>query len=147
MSIKVIVQSIAIGLLIFSCEPKTHDSESTSTTDDWPQIDAFHITMAEAFHPLKDSGNVEPANRLITILADEADEWARAPLPEKVNNDEMKARLQKLKTDLRALANEVNKGAPVDLVGTTLYSIDEQFHEIMEVWHVESVKRPRGENH
>ncbi len=147
MCIRVIVQSITVGLLIFSCEPKKHDSESISTIDDWPQMDAFHMTMAEAFYPLKDSGNVEPANRLIAKLADEADEWASAPLPEKVNNDEMRARLQKLKTDLRALANEVNKGAPVDLVGTTLYSIDDQFHEIMEVWHGESVKRQHVEKH
>jgi hypothetical protein len=147
MSSKVTLQLTGIGLFIFSCGPTAQHSESISTTDDWPQMDAFHMTMAEAFHPLKDSGNVEPAKRLITTLAAEADKWASAPLPEKVNNDEMNARLQKLKTDLRALANQVNNGAPEDQVGTTLYAIHDQFHEIMEVWHGESVKHQHVEKH
>jgi hypothetical protein len=140
MSIRVIIQSIGIWIFILSCGPNASHTESISNTDDWPEMDAFHMTMAEAFHPLKDTGNVEPANRLMTKLADEAEEWAKAPLPEKVNNDGMKARLQKLKSDLRTLAREISNGAPEDQVGTALYSIHDQFHEIMEVWHGESIK-------
>ena len=68
-------------------------------------------------------------------MTDEADKWAAAPLPKKVNNDEMKERLQKLKTDLRALTEQISDGAPGDQVGTTFYIIHDQFHEIMEVWH------------
>ncbi len=136
MKLKHVLLVIAVGFFIFSCATKEHHSEGAAMdNDEWPEMDAFHMTMAEAFHPLKDSGNVEPATRLMSQLADEADKWAEAPLPEKVNTDEMKSRLQKLKTDLRALADEVNDGAPEDQVGTTLYTIHDQFHEIMEAWH------------
>lgn len=132
--------TVSLSLFIFSCSTKEHTKEHHSETsskvnDEWPEMDAFHMTMAEAFHPLKDSGNVEPATRLMSQLADEADKWANATLPEKVNIDEMKARLQKLRTDLHTLANEVSDGAPEDQVGTTFYIIHDQFHEIMEAWH------------
>lgn len=128
--------TVSLSLFIFSCSTKEHHSETSSkVNDEWPEMDAFHMTMAEAFHPLKDSGNVEPATRLMGQLADEADNWAAAPLPKKVNNDEMKERLQKLKTDLRALTEQISNGVPEDQVGTKLYTIHDQFHEIMEVWH------------
>ena len=134
--IEQIVLSIAIGLFVFSCASKEQQSESTaSNTDEWPEMDAFHMTMAEAFHPLKDSGNLEPANRLVSQMADEAEKWAASPLPEKVNNQEMKESLQKLSTDLRDLADKITNGAPADQVSTSLYAIHDQFHEIMEAWH------------
>lgn len=136
MNVKLRILAVTLALSIFSCGTKEHQSASTANdNEEWPEMDAFHMTMAEAFHPLKDSGNVEPATRLISQLADEADKWAGVPLPEKVNTNEMRARLEKLKTDLRALADEVNNGAPEDQIGTTFYTIHDQFHEIMEVWH------------
>ena len=137
---------IAFGFFVFACGTKEHHAEGeTSENDEWPEMDAFHMTMAEAFHPLKDSGNVEPATRLMNQLADEADKWVEVPLPEKVNTDEMKARLQKLKTDLRTVADEVNRGAPEDQVGTTFYIIHDQFHEIMEAWHAGGKKHEHEE--
>ncbi len=126
--------TLALSLLVFACATKEHHSEETDN-DEWPEMDAFHMTMAEAYHPLKDSGNVEPAMRLMGQLADEADKWAAAPLPEKVNNEDVKAKLEKLKTDLRALSDDVNDGAPEDQVGTALPAIHDQFHQIMEAWH------------
>lgn len=128
--------TIAFSLFIFSCGTKdTRSAAETADNDEWPEMDSFHLTMAEAFHPLKDSGNVEPAMRLMGQLSDEAAKWADAPLPEKVNNEEMKAKLAKLKTDLRALSDSVNDGVPEDQVGKTLFTIHDQFHEIMEAWH------------
>lgn len=127
---------LAFGIFVFACATKEHHSDTEAVdSDEWPEMDAFHMTMAEAYHPLKDSGNVEPAMRLMAQLADEADKWAAAPLPEKVNNEEVKAKLEKLKTDLRALSDDINEGAPEDQVGTTLHTIHDQFHEIMEAWH------------
>lgn len=136
MKLKLVLLTMALSLFIFSCGTKEHHSEAeTAENDEWPEMDAFHMTMAEAFHPLKDSGNVEPAMRLMGQLADEADKWASAPLPEKVNNEEVKMKLEKLKADLRALSDKVKDGAPEDQVGTALHTIHDQFHEIMEEWH------------
>jgi len=133
---KSVLIAIALCAGILSCSTKeNHSEDEAAGHEEWPEMDAFHMTMAEAYHPLKDSGNVEPAMRLMGQLADEADKWAAAPLPEKVNNDDVKARLEKLKIDVRALSDDVNDGAPEDQVGTTLHTIHDQFHEIMEIWH------------
>jgi hypothetical protein len=136
MKIKSGLLLLALSLFILSCGSKEHHAEGEEAgNDEWPEMDAFHMTMAEAYHPLKDSGNVAPAMSLMGQLADEAEKWAAAPLPEKVNNEEIKSKLQKLKTDLRALSDDINEGAPEDQVGTALPAIHDQFHEIMEAWH------------
>ncbi len=145
MKLKFGLIALAFAVLALSCAKK--EESAAGEMDEWPEMDAFHMTMAEAFHPLKDSGNVEPAMRLMNQLADEADKWAAAPLPEKVNNEEMKAKLEKLKTDLRALSNDVKDGAPEDQVGTTLHTIHDQFHEIMEAWHGSGEKHEHEEKH
>jgi uncharacterized protein YfeS len=136
MNFKPVFITLTIIVFVMSCTKKESASTtSNQATDEWPAMDSFHMTMAEAFHPLKDSGNVEPAMRLMGRLADEAEKWASAPLPEKVNNDDVKAKLEKLKTDLRDLSDDVNDGAPEDQIGTGLFTIHDQFHEIMEAWH------------
>jgi hypothetical protein len=125
-------------ITIVSCGKK----EKPEETGSWKELDTFHTIMAEAFHPLKDSGNVEPATRMMDQLATEAEKWAAAPLPEKVNTPEMKEMLNKLKTDLRKLSDDIKTGAPEDQIGTTFFDIHDQFHKIMETWNGE-----KGEEH
>jgi len=121
---------IAFALLLcFACSSKEKKSES----GEWKELNSFHKIMAASFHPL-DSGNVEPAKKLASQLADEAASWAAASLPEKINNDEMKSDLEKLKTDSRSLANEIAKGATDDVVKEKLTALHQQFHKIMEGW-------------
>ncbi|GHM98686.1 hypothetical protein WSM22_01760 [Cytophagales bacterium WSM2-2] len=100
--------------------------------------------MAASFHPL-DSGNVAPVKKLASQMADEAASWAAATLPEKVNNDEMKGKLEKLKTDTRALADEIAKGATDESIKQKLTELHEQFHKIMEGW--EGHGHDEGEEH
>jgi PBP1b-binding outer membrane lipoprotein LpoB len=123
---------LILVLLVFisSCSNKKEHEESGG----WRELDSFHKIMAEAFHPIKDSGNIQPAKKLAAQMADEADRWASASLPEKVNNDEMKSNLQRLKADTRSLSDEINKGAADDVVKEKLISLHDQFHKIMEAW-------------
>ncbi|MFM9838757.1 MAG: hypothetical protein ACKVOQ_10870 [Cyclobacteriaceae bacterium] len=124
-----------------SCTSKT---ESTATTteesDEWKEMDSFHMIMAEAFHPFKDSSNLAPVKKLAEEMATEADKWASAELPAKVNKDEVKEELQKLKTDTRALADLIKSGADDAAIGSSLNSLHDSFHEIMEAWHGEGEK-------
>lgn len=119
-----------------SCTSKT---ESTATTtaesDEWKEMDSFHMIMAEAFHPFKDSSNLAPVKKLAEEMATEADKWASAELPAKVNKEEVKEELQKLKTDTRALADLIKSGADDAAIGSSLNSLHDSFHEIMEAWH------------
>ena len=119
--------------LIVSCTAKHKKQERAS--GGWKELETFHMVMAEAYHPLKDSGNVAPAKKIIGRLADEAEKWAASTLPEQVNTAEMKEMLQTLKTDARALADEVGKVATDDVVKEKMERLHDQFHKIMEVWH------------
>lgn len=127
--------SFIVALVITACSHKEEHHEEAS--GEWKEMEAFHKIMAAAYHPLKDSGDVRPATQLMDSLATSAEQWAAAPLPEKVNNEDMKAKLEKLKTDLRQLATDIKEGAPEDQIGTTLSEIHEQFHHIMEAWNGE----------
>jgi len=120
------------SVVLFSCSNKeSNEGES----GDWKELDAFHKIMAQAYHPLKDSGDPAPTKQLITQLADEAEKWSNSELPEKVNTPEMKGRLQKLKTDSRALENEIHSGATDGTIKEKMNLLHDQFHQIMEAWH------------
>ena len=138
---------VAIAGLALACGKKeghehgdasdsSDSSDSTSASaDEWKAMDDFHVIMADTFHPFKDSSNLEPAKTHSEHLAMEAEKWAAAPLPEKVNNEETKAKLEQLKTDTRALADKVKAGGTDEEVGTQLTAIHDLFHKIQESWY------------
>ncbi len=109
--------------------------QEAMSDDEWPTLDKFHMTMAEAFHPFKDSTNLEPAKKLAAELAQSADAWAAEALPAKVNNDDTRALLEALKSDSHKLADQVNAGAPNDSIGASLTALHDRFHQITEAWH------------
>ena len=93
------------------------------------------MLMADAFHPYKDSSNIEPAKKLAEEMATEAERWQSSQLPERVDNDEVKGQLEKLKVGSRALADQIKAGASDAEIGATLTSLHESFHKISEAWH------------
>lgn len=117
---------------LFACSNK---EKHASDPGEWKELDAYHKIMAEAYHPLKDSGNLAPAKSLINQLADEAEKWSEAPLPDKVNTPEVKAKLQKLKTEARALADDNGSGASDEIIKQKMIELHDQFHSIMATWN------------
>lgn len=97
-------------------------------------MDAYHLIMAEAYHPLKDSANLAPAKANAEALAAEAEKWAASTFPERVNTDEMMTRVENLKASTRAFADKVKAGAPDEELSTALTALHEEFHHIMEAW-------------
>jgi hypothetical protein len=81
-------------LSVVACATK--NSEETAEYQEWKEMQSFHLLMAEAFHPYKDSANLEPAKGLAKEMADEATKWLGTALPEKVDTEEMKQKLQDL---------------------------------------------------
>ncbi len=136
--ILVLISVLAIGFTSCSTKEKSGEAEATTTEADpneWPEMDSFHMIMAEAFHPYKDSTNLEPVKRLAEEMAMEADKWASTALPAKVNNDAVKAQLNQLKTDTRGLADKIKSGASDAEIGNSLKSLHDSFHGIMEAWN------------
>lgn len=103
-------------------------------TEKWTELDSFHSILADVYHPLKDSGNLQPALERIEELASEAEKWSLAPLPKRVDSAVMKDKLEKLKGDTRALADAVKTGVAESEVAKGLTEIHELFHGIMEAW-------------
>ena len=122
--------------ILFACGSKTEKSESEKeAVVEWKELDSFHMLMAEVFHPYKDSGNVAPARQLMENLAVEAEKWSTSSLPEKVNNDDVKAKLERLKVETRTLADEIKNGATDEAIGQKLNPLHDLFHEVQEAWY------------
>jgi hypothetical protein len=128
---------MAATALFMSCGEKKHNEESAESDEmvEWAEMDSFHTIMADVFHPLKDSGNVQPIMERATELADEAEKWANAPLPAKVDNEEMKELLTNLKNGTRDLAVQIAEGTEEDIAGTRLHELHDLFHKIQEKWY------------
>jgi len=118
-----------IGLV--GCSSKSQEE----AVKEWPEMDSFHLIMAEAYHPFKDSANLEPAKLLAQDLADEAKKWSLAALPESVNNDDMKAQVTKLVAGTSDFLAKVNESASDSLVGISLSDMHDTFHKIQEGWY------------
>jgi hypothetical protein len=121
-------------LAAIACGKKTETSTSEMGSDEWAQMDSFHMIMAEAYHPYKDSSNVEPVKRMAEEMALAAEDWQKQPLPEKVNNDEVKSLLSQLASGARALSDSIKAGASNEEIGAALTSLHDNFHSINEAW-------------
>ena len=135
------VIAIATVALLFACGAKKEttatDQAADSTTaadDEWRGMDDFHMIMAESFHPFKDSANLAPAKAKAAEMAASAERWLAAPLPEKVNNDAVKSKLEALKTKTTAFV-ETAKSTDDKLVGDALTELHDMFHELQKAWY------------
>jgi hypothetical protein len=128
---------LMVAALAFACASKKeddHEHGSTSDSKEWKEMDEFHMVMAETFHPYKDSANLEPTKSRASELVAAADQWASANLPEKVNNEKTKEKLELLKKETSVLAQTVNTGDD-KAIGDQLTKVHNVFHEIQEAWY------------
>jgi hypothetical protein len=134
------LKSVAFAMLAIAavaCATKKEESANTEATaeqKDWKEMDDFHMVMADAFHPYKDSANLEPAKLKANELASSAQQWASSTLPEKVNNDEMKGKLEQLKNESAAFVQTV-ASADDKAIGDALTKLHDLFHAIQEDWY------------
>jgi murein L,D-transpeptidase YcbB/YkuD len=77
-------------------------------------------------------------------MARVAEKWANSALPEKVNNDEVKANLAQLKNDATAFIQVVQSGDTTK-IGKSLTDLHNLFHKLQETWY-EAVKE-EGHEH
>jgi hypothetical protein len=123
---------VFVALLAIACSDKKNDK--VANNDAWPEMDEFHSIMADSFHPYKDSANLEPAKANAVEMAKVAEKWASAPLPEKVDNDEIKSNLAQLKNDANTFVQTAQSGDSVK-IGESLTSLHDQFHKLQESWY------------
>jgi hypothetical protein len=124
---------LSIILCVACSRNAGHDDHEEQV--EWKEMDDFHTVMADVFHPLKDSGNLQPIKTRAEELATSASTWADANLPEKVDNEEVKGLLINLKDGSRQLADKIKAGASDDAIQTQLTSLHDLFHSIQEKWY------------
>jgi len=132
-----ILFSVAALLTLFACGGGKHDHqhEAANSNDSvWTGMDEFHLVMAESFHPFKDSSNLEPAKKYAPEMDSVAGVWLAAARPEKVNTEEVKAKLEKLKTDTKLFAETVKVEAD-STIAKSLTDLHDQFHALQEAWY------------
>ncbi|HEX5172144.1 MAG TPA: hypothetical protein VFW11_23370 [Cyclobacteriaceae bacterium] len=125
---------ILMGMIACSRKNETPKNEQSLGSDEWADMDSFHMIMAESFHPFSDSGNLQPAKEHAAAMEELAAHWASASLPDKVNNDDMKSRLNELKIST-ANFNTLVADSDDKVLGDSLTKIHDLFHHIMESWH------------
>lgn len=132
-----IIFVVVIICVLQACSVKkeeAHDESKTVEIDEWAEMDSFHMIMAESFHPFIDSGNLVPAKQNALAMEELASKWAEAPLPAKVNNDQVRQLLSRLKnstTNFRSMLDD----APDEVLGDSLASLHDLFHDIQESWY------------
>lgn len=127
----VLAVAIACGAKKEDGHDEGHHKEESK---EWKQMDDFHMVMAETFHPFKDSSNLEPVKSRAGELASSAEEWSKSALPAKVDNDEMKGKLESLRTETSALVQTISAGDD-KAIGDQLTKVHDRFHEIQEMWY------------
>jgi len=130
---------ILLCILAVSCTVKKghhdgDDEDHAASSDNWVEMDEFHMIMAESFHPFKDSSNLEPAKANASELAAAAEKWQGAPLPDRVDNMEIKTKLQQLELDAAAFV-ETAKTGDDKTIGESLTKLHDLFHELQEAWY------------
>lgn len=125
----------ALSIVFSACTSKKHGAhEMSATADEWKPMDDFHMIMAESFHPFRDSADLGPAKANADAMVGAAEKWLSAPIPEKVNNDHIKAKLQELKNEAVAFAT-ISKTDDTEAIGVSLTKLHDLFHGLQEEWY------------
>lgn len=132
-------------LLLAACTAK--NSEQTAEYQEWKELQSFHLIMAEAFHPYKDSSNLEPAKGLAKEMAEEVTKWMGVALPEKVDNEEMKQKLHDLNIGSQDFLKVVSENAADSVIAQSLTDLHDTFHAIQEGWYGAGKKEDHSEHH
>ncbi len=126
----------ACVMILLSCSRKNpqDDQKANDADEEWEGMEEFHMVMAESFHPYKDSSDLAPAKANAASLAEAAKKWKNARLPGKVDNEEVKSKMEKLQHDAEVFQETVNAGNE-KAIGQSLTDLHQLFHELQESWY------------
>jgi Skp family chaperone for outer membrane proteins len=135
----------AVLFFVFACS-KEKEAYNEDTDPEWAEMEEFHTVIADVYHPLKDSNNLEPIKKDHAKVFAAASKWKGAKLPSKVDNDEMKEMLTELENQAAVLNTETEAKADDATIAKDLTTLHDTFHSIMEKWY-EAGKEEGAEEH
>ena len=95
-------------------------------------LDAFHDVMAQSYHPVADSGNLEPAKRLSAQLAEVSAQWLSKTIAEAGDTADLTVKLTALRDSCASFDNDVKSGTPDSTLRKSINDIHHLFHQIHE---------------
>jgi hypothetical protein len=118
----------------FACGKKSDEHDHAHGDDhesakEWKEMDDFHMVMAEAFHPYKDSSDLKPAKEKAGELASAAAEWKNSDFPEAVQGEKIGEKLDKLSVLSQEFSASVATASD-EAVAAKLTALHDLFHEI-----------------
>ena len=120
-----------VGLMSWSCGKKEAETEESAGTD-WPELESFHEVMADAYHPVADSGNLEPARRLSVALEERAATLASSIVPASAASEETSRNLAVLRDSTAGFSKAVKAGQPDSVLRPSITYLHRIFHHLME---------------
>ena len=121
----------AAAAWLSACTPKTEQGADKG----WPELDGFHDVMAAVYHPVADSGNMEPARNLASKLDSAARVLASSAVPSDRAGEDTQMRLTVLRDSSNAFLGKVNAGSPDSVLRPSITKLHHVFHELMEGGH------------
>jgi hypothetical protein len=109
-------------------------SKPTEEADEWKEMEEFHVVMADLYHPIKEDGDVGPIKAGADKLAAAAEKWANAPLPAKVDNEDVKTNLSRLQDRSKTLAANIGTMSD-DAIKEEMTALHDIFHQAMDAWY------------
>ncbi len=143
------MKSTTVGMLAFlalfvfafsACGPGGDPQENqTSETDvkdsgqeAWEAArESYHSLMSASFHSAEED-NLEPLKQNYKQMGTAAKDWAKMPVPEEYQRDNIPEALKKLEKESVAIAAVVEQGTEAEMKDA-IYALHDVFHKVQEL--------------
>ncbi len=139
---RTLVLAAAISLAAFSRVDAQHEpapvkvenhrpvaAHSAEHMSGWKALDAYHSTMMAVWHPAKEKNDFAPIRTQAEKLAQDADVWANAAIPQPCDTPDNRANIAKVKEESRALAVMV-QSATDEQIRPALKALHDRFEVV-----------------
>ena len=110
----------------------THDSAMMKghMGSAWKEMDAFHVQLAAAWHPVANTKNVAPLRQKADQLAAAARLWSASTPPASCNTEEVRRAVATIAEDALAIGNQVLATASDDELTRAITSLHTKFEGV-----------------
>lgn len=124
------IASLLMLVLIGSLGFAQDAPKKVSPFESWPELKTFHGVMSGTFHP-SEEGNLEPIKTRATEMKEKAAALASSKIPADLNNEKVKAAVNKLKDNTVVMEKMVADKKSDKEITEYLGVIHDTFHEIV----------------
>ncbi|MCB0497415.1 MAG: hypothetical protein KDC79_14835 [Cyclobacteriaceae bacterium] len=118
------------SIILFTVILAATQLKAQSIFDKWTELNEYHEVMSKTFHPAEND-NLEPLKTMANDLKMKADNLAKSKIPMEFDSKDIKKAVAQLKTDSKALYNQVESKASDEELKKSIYALHDVFHKIV----------------